>query len=105
MRRNKNRRRTEDDWSEIISAWESSGMSQREYAHAHEIPPHRLSYWKRKLRPRRGDEASFVELIESPSGVGDGFTISVGGDVKVQVPWDFDSEGVARLFSALGMRR
>ncbi len=35
---------------ELIDDWQRSGLSQVAYARQHQIRPHMMSYWKRRLR-------------------------------------------------------
>ncbi|NNM52375.1 MAG: hypothetical protein HKM02_09130 [Pseudomonadales bacterium] len=36
-------------WQQHIAAWQGSGMTQRAYAEAHQVPAKRMSYWARQF--------------------------------------------------------
>ena len=57
-------------WREVVSRFESSGLSQSEFSRREGLLKSRLNYWLRKFRSTSPGSSSFVELpsIASPSG-------------------------------------
>ena len=50
------------NWQCHISAWESSGISQREYCRQHSLALSTFGYWKRKLRLSNDGQPRFYPL-------------------------------------------
>jgi|GEM_PF-3779372 len=48
-------------WSEHLSRWEASGLTQREYCHQHDLKPHCFMYWRKKQRTRAESTTCLVE--------------------------------------------
>ena len=68
-----------EHWREVVSNFESSGLSQSEFSRQQGLAKNRLSYWINKFRECK-PKSSFVELdpkakakskveLEFPSGV------------------------------------
>ncbi|MBL4681967.1 MAG: hypothetical protein JKY88_14745 [Pseudomonadales bacterium] len=57
-------------WKQHVKAWQTSGLSQRAYAHKHDLTLSSFYYWQRKLKPsRRISTPRFapVKVSQSPS--------------------------------------
>jgi hypothetical protein len=61
-------RRTRDEWREILSQWEKSGLSAREFCRKQEIQLSSFERWHQKLNGSSGRDA-FVALTQAPQPV------------------------------------
>jgi len=46
----------------LVSDWQTSGMSQREYAGLHNIRHRTLSYWISKQRQMNDSQSAFIQI-------------------------------------------
>jgi hypothetical protein len=109
-------------WGELVSAWEASGQTSREFALARGITESSLRWWKgelsrraRKLAPRRspgprGREPSrpvalarVVREGEAPPRSSEALELMLG-DVRVAVAPGFDAELLREVVRALSVR-
>jgi hypothetical protein len=61
-------RRTRDEWRAILSRWERSGLSLREFCHKQEIQLSSFQRWQEKLTGASDGDA-FVALTPAPPTV------------------------------------
>ena len=59
-------------WEQQIQQWKDSGLTQIEFCRLHNLKPHQLTYWKKRLH-RTEAPVSLVELqwgpaLQSPPG-------------------------------------
>ena len=64
-------RRSAEEWRAIVSRFERSGQTSRQFCSAEQLAPSTFALWRRRLRgPAAGSEsngaARFVELSDSP---------------------------------------
>ena len=100
------RRRTADEWREIVARWRSSGRSKEDYARELGVSPITLGWWQWKLA---GDASvptvtpRFAEVVvvtpNEPKAAPD-LVVEIG-DLRVRVPSGFDAGELRRLVSAL----
>lgn len=83
-------------WEIVISDWDSSGLSRREYCKRSGIKEHQLSYWQAKLLRPKTEEAKFVSV----SNVSSYIELEIG-KVKLKLPSDFSSKQIAELVKCL----
>lgn len=88
-------------WQQHITAWQSSGMTQRAYAEAHHVPAKRMSYWARQFRqPESVAGVTFaparLEVTESA------LTLSGPGGWALHMPASVPATWVASLLKMLG---
>ena len=102
-------------WSAILDDYERSGLTQREFAKAHDLNPSTLGAWRSKLGRSctdRAMESGFTELVvgevepaaEDDGGVAAGaaLVIRLGGrDAEVVVEHDTDLALLRRVVDAL----
>jgi transposase-like protein len=101
------RRRTADEWREIVERWRSSGRSKEDYARKLGVSPITLGWWQWKLACEapeptttpRFAEVVVVETAYVPRPAPD-LVIEIG-DLRVRVPSGFDAGELRRLVSAL----
>lgn len=108
-------------WGELVSAWEASGQTSREFASARGITESSLRWWKgelsrrtRKLAPRRspgphGRERSRPVALarvvrEGEAPPTSGLLELMLGDVRVAVAPGFDAELLREIVRALRVR-
>ena len=63
---NRQARRDEKQWSEILLRFDSSGLSPRKFCDVEEVSLSSFQRWRRRLGPISGS-AEFVELEPTPS--------------------------------------
>lgn len=98
-------------WVRRVAGWESSGLTCREYAARAGLKPATLAWWKWKLGRGSATEPAPLPFLELPAAVnrpacappGDerGLVLHVG-EVRVEVPADFDGPTLARVLGVLG---
>lgn len=115
-------------WSELLRAWERSGLSQAEFCRRRGIQAVSFSWWKRQLgmaaRPTRpgarsqtgdsrpGPRAKFVEVtwpadssVRSPTlGISTGslgYEVVLTSGRVLRLPPAFDAEQVSRLITVV----
>lgn len=115
------RRRSAEQWRELVAAWRASGLTAARFAATRKIKASTLSWWAWKLR---GEAAStiaegsgsvavakappaFVEVVTAtaaPSRSGSDAGISLrAGDFEVRIERGFDADTLRRLLDALGL--
>lgn len=68
----------------LANGWEESGMTQEQYASAHDLSIHTLRYWLYKRRESRVSEGRFIELSEAyPAGE---YVIRYRSGIELKVP-------------------
>ena len=97
------RRKTVEEWGEVLSDWRRSGESQRGYCRSKGIAFSSFTYWKRKLEVV-GEECLMVRvgsLAQAPSLVDrTAVTVRAGG-VEVELRGQISEELVGRIVRAL----
>lgn len=68
MRRKRGVRRGEEQWTEILGRFESSGMPARRFCDREGVPLSSLQRWQRRLRS--APAAKFVEIAPAASARG-----------------------------------
>ena len=87
-------------WEQIVSDWESSGKSQRQYSEEAGVEVGKLNYWKRKLRPEKLEEQpKFKKLEFSTSSTS--FELVTTSGTMIRVPERFNAESLKRLLEVL----
>ena len=106
------RKAVRSKWESIISAYEKSSVTQREFARKHQVKISTLRYWLSKLRKERGEESEtrvdFVEISPRQTFTATapnrtlkkGCSISVGSAV-VELQELPDPRWLATLFFAM----
>ena len=46
----------QQDWIQRLEQWQQSGLSQKDWCQANQIPVHQFSYWKQKLLNKAVDQ-------------------------------------------------
>jgi len=97
-----------DYWLHHTTAWESSGVSQREYCRRHSLALSTFGYWKRKLRqsnegPPRFYPLTIPAVVAVEDNPGDrGLHLLVNKDrFRIQIEEDFSSALLKKLVLAL----
>jgi hypothetical protein len=94
---------------EVVSRWESSGLTQKAFASREQIPYSMLLYWRRRLgktgsksRDRRAAPVlSPVRIVPDVPRGGLCLQVRTRDGLVVTVPAGFDSSELSRLLGAL----
>lgn len=80
-------RRTRAEWQAIVSRFERSGQSGREFCEAEGLTPGTFAWWRRELgRSGANGAALFVELPEGrPAALAWDAELDLGGGVVLRV--------------------
>jgi len=118
-------------WERMLTAWESSGLTQAAFCRQRELKAVTFAWWKRQLRGpsnrggrgRRGqsrrststgsNEVSLVEValpeaasqgtcgLSATGIVGAGYEVALPCGTSIRLPVDFDVDRASRLISAV----
>lgn len=99
--------RTAEEMREMMSAWEDSGLTQREFAEEEGLSYTAFQYWRRRLK--EVDEEPSAEIVPlrivddgaSTRASDDRIEIRFKDGVAVVVPRDFDDDQLRRVVEAL----
>ena len=83
------KRRSEEQWREIVARWRTSGESAREFAAREGLVAGTLSWWGNRLKadaPRRAREAKAESQAFAPLRVTSSSSSSGGGRIEVVTP-------------------
>lgn len=95
------RRRSRDEWREIVGRWQRSGQSRSEFARAAGVNKNTLGWWSWKLRTEEDKpEPAFLDVVVEDPEPAPGFELDVHG-IGVRVPPGFDAHELRRLVDAL----
>jgi transposase-like protein len=113
------KRRSREQWWELVRGWPGSGLTQAQYCERHGISPGSLSRWRDVFRrerdagggrPRVGIAepvrllpVQFSETVE-PLWRDRVLTVVFGGGVRLEVPPGFDGATLARVVEVLQER-
>lgn len=97
----KTKRRSAEEWKRIISEWQRSGLSKREFARQADIHPGTLGWWQWRLRSEPA-LPEFLEVVveDETRGRAPEFDLTVG-NFGVRVPIGFDAHELRRLLAVL----
>ena len=97
-------------WLQIVEQFESSGLTQEEYASQRGIPVSTLRSWIYKVRRERSEEAPLLPvrvissaalLARQPADEGGGIEVQVGDAVRVRFPSTTTPAAIAELVGLL----
>jgi transposase-like protein len=113
------KRRSREQWRELVRGWPGSGLTQAQYCEHHGISTGSLSRWRavfgrehqagggparsRAEEPVRLLPVAFSQALEPPRS-DRLLTLVFGGGVRVEVPPGFDGATLARLVDVLAQR-
>jgi hypothetical protein len=86
------------NWPEVITRWESSGLSQAEFCRRERLPEKSFYYHKRRQVKETG-ESHFVEL--SGSAQSNELELRIGEDIRIRLPGDIAPERLASVVKCL----
>ena len=106
-------------WQAEIEAWKSSGLNVAQYCRDHHLNLHQFKYWqyqfapetKRIKKPSKETVISFnpVEVIQPSMALTnaqtkqDCFELVLNGQLKLNVPMDFEELPLRRLLNCFGV--
>lgn len=89
-------RRNADEWQTLISQYEQSGLTRKQFCEKQSLALSTFDYWRHKLRQPEeeyGDESVFVAL-----------TSGCGATATDELPWDIELQLGESLFLRLRHR-
>lgn len=95
------KRRTAEEWRDIVAAWLASGEGCKEFAAQRGVKATTLAWWKWKLgaepapQPLAFSSVEVVDMAEPPD-----FVVELDA-LRVRVPVGFDAMELRRLVAAL----
>lgn len=101
------RRRSAQEWEQIVDAWLASGQSRSAFAARVGVNASTLGWWRWRLDrdvPARRDESeqslSFAGVVVDEEPARD-FVVELPGALHLRVPHGFDAAELRRLVAAL----
>lgn len=99
-------------WSDLLSAWKQSGLSQAEFCRRREVKVVTFAWWKRQLQPasaepvkRRGHLRKslrpFVEVRLAGTSSLPAYEVILARSRSIRVPSEFDAQTLSRLITAV----
>ncbi len=81
MKNPRRKRRTREEWQQLIEAQQVSGLSPAEYCTQQSISQKRFAHWKRRLQKVHNDQSDthWLELPSVPA------TSSAGWDIELDL--------------------
>jgi len=70
----------------MVQDWQSSGISQVEYARVHEVNISRLRYWIRKSTADEHQPSAFIQIGQLPQGIHIRYPHGVEVVLPAQIP-------------------
>ncbi len=96
--------RSAQETARLVSAWERSGLTQREYCDGHGIAPSTFDYYRRRARQQEPSEAAarllpvcLVSQELEPEPKPGGFVLVLVNGRRIEGGWAFAEEGLRRL--------
>jgi hypothetical protein len=87
------KKRSAGDIRRVVNAFQSSGLTRREFCQRHHIAVTTLDYWRRaQSRPARLVEVEVAAREPAP-----GFTLSLANGRRIESAWRFVEDELARL--------
>lgn len=87
------------EWEEVVSTWESSGLSQARFCAEHSVSKTQFSYWKNKLRRSEESTAKFTRV--DTGNLSSFFELFLPTGTRVRVPTAFHAESLKRLLEVV----
>jgi hypothetical protein len=98
------RKHDHEYWSIHISAWQKSGISQKEYCRQNNIPLTSFGNWKRKINIGFVDSSSFIELKGHFPAQEECFELQTGSGLTLRIRESIEPELLQNiLIAARGM--
>ena len=90
--------RKKEDWETLVTEWQSSGLSARQWCLKQKIPESTFHQWKNRLFPvKKSDQITFVELPEEKTTT---IQLEYKG-VKIHINKGFDENLLSACFQAI----
>lgn len=91
-----NKKEIREQMMEMIEAWQSSGLKQREYCTIHKVAYHVFHYWYSVYRSKKADTGSFLPVKVTSTVSKEQITIVGVSGIKVQIPMSEQSIGFVK---------
>lgn len=79
----------------LLSGYDRSELTRREYCEQVGIPVTTLDYYRRRHAKANEESLRPVEIVNQASG--GGFTVALSNGRRIEGGWNFDEHGLARL--------
>jgi hypothetical protein len=87
-------------WTEIIKAWEASGLSQRKYCSQKGLVTNTFLYWRKRLK-KIENKSSFVRLPASKKSLTAKFQLYIKEGVKISFNKSADIQLLMRIIEVI----
>ena len=96
----RSKRRTAEEWAELIQAQGGSGQTAASFCDTHQIKKASFYYWRAKLREEEKDTDGFVAL-HPQSGAASSIIIRCVGGLELELPADYSPSALIELIQNL----
>ena len=91
-------------WTDRITSWQQSGLSQRAYCEQHQLVLGTFVYWRSRLKKLKAgdlaDKPSFLPVTIKQKNH-DSLTLLINGRHRLEIGSDFDSDFLTRIVHAV----
>jgi hypothetical protein len=96
------RKHDQEYWSTHITAWQKSGISQKEYCQHNNIPLTSFGNWKRKINAGFVESSSFIELKGHFPAQEECFELQTGSGLTLRIRESIEPELLQNILIAAG---
>ena len=93
------------EMQELVTRWESSGLTQRAFAEQASVSYSVFQYWRRRLKPRDTSGTAVqldpIRIVAGGSRPAAVFELRTAGGLTLSVPAGFDEVELGRLLGVL----
>jgi UDP-N-acetylmuramoylalanine-D-glutamate ligase len=97
-------RKTQQEIEQLISGYQESGLSRREYCEQHKIPVTTLDYYRQRHRKQSVSSGQLVQVELQESRLQqewEGFTIVLTKGRRIEMGWGYAEQHLARLIRTM----
>jgi len=104
------RRRTREQWRELVEGWPRSGLTQQAYCERHGVASGSLQRWRevfRQARARGHDQTAEavrlvpVQWVDAPAAVVTPLILVLADGQRLEIAPDFDTATLKRVLAVL----
>ena len=90
--------KTSHDWQKIITKWQSSGLTVKQFCQKHHLPVARFYYYRKKLESSSSTSSFLPAVIQEQT---DSLLTITKGTLTLEVPLSTPGTVLQGIFSAL----
>lgn len=94
------KRRSEEEWAELIQAQAQSDQSMVAFCQARQINKHTFNYWRAKLRQVEEEPPGFITL-RPPKNASGVLVLRLGAGLTLELPVDYPASALSQLIREL----